>query len=156
MLGSNNVPNLIEIWISGTKVGNWKDKINPLLWIFVTCRFWFFVGVMFWWFWWFLWGDGVMGWCYDVMTAFVWHYDGVMVLMILMVLMVLMGWRQSLLGINHKNQRNQRRKESLQRDGTQIRACLNFHDCAKAGKFCSEQDIFCTEWLGRCGQSGEV
>ncbi len=38
---------------------------------------------------------------------------------------------------------------------TDFRACLNFHDCAKAGKFCSEQDIFCPEWLGRCGQSGE-
>ncbi len=26
-----------------------------------------------------------------------------------------------------------------------LRACFNFHDCAKAGKFCSEQDIFCPE-----------
>ncbi len=37
-----------------------------------------------------------------------------------------------------------------------MRACLNFHDCAKAGKFCSEQTIFCSRMRAiRRGQSGE-
>ncbi len=44
--------------------------------------------------------------------------------------------------INKSDIRSIKLKRRLGNKFLDIRACLNFHDCAKAGKFCSEQDIF--------------